>query len=195
MIRGATALLLFVLSPVGALASATFTAQVDRNGAPITSVIASAPSFNVSFVSASHDTVIVEVKIIGSQVGQGGCAQSTLPRCSWFQVTYNLNPCPVDFVGAEYSLWEYCTGANLRYVRYFESVPDRPIRFALVAGVPYTISGGVGYIGGLDGNGVLCGETFWCTDGETGTSLVYVAAPVATMPVTWGKIKALYRTP
>src|SRR5678815_4610150 len=120
MIRGATALLLFVLSPVGALASATFTAQVDRNGAPITSVIASAPSFNVSFVSASHDTVIVEVKIIGSQVGQGGCAQSTLPRCSWFQVTYNLNPCPVDFVGAEYSLWEYCTGANLRYVRYFE---------------------------------------------------------------------------
>ena len=142
---------------------------------------ASAAQLTVTVVSASLDTVWVDLSLSGYN------AQACINPiyCSYgSETSYNVTPC----VLAAPAAWLLCNGEGktIGYIR-------TPQRLALEPGITYSMKAGFASWASTYGSSGLC-DNLSCGYIDN-AELVYTGSTTPTKPTTWGKVKALYRSP
>jgi hypothetical protein len=140
-----------------------------------------APAWTIEPVSSSVDTVWVNA---GYSDVDPGCSLTPCQLTEFMR--YLITPCPLAIGGSNPNY--DCTANYLSYRLYHQPVM---VRFALKAGVTYTFGGHM-WKAGVCGSGC---QKVCCSFTAIPVTAQYTPTPLATRPVTWGKVKALYRSP
>ena len=142
-----------------------------------------APVWDIQPVSSSIDTVWVDARF--SDVD---CAPNA--SCSYEYSRYAIWPCPLAVLGNNPN--SECANGALSYrLSSYNSSPPL-VRLALQAGVKYTFAGHMTRTAYCSYNSNPCGKVC-CDLLAHATIREYTPAPVAVAPVTWGRVKSMYR--
>jgi hypothetical protein len=146
------------------------------------------PTWDVTFVSGNLDTVIVDLRIVGSHPELSQCYKLNAPSCSFQRMHWVITPCPLVFYGF---FGDTCPNGTFDNSTFLSA--NMPVRLALRTGITYTFAGDVTFEGVSYGHEGGCDPFTRCTFREEPAPRVYYAAPVATKPITWGAVKSMYR--
>ena len=169
----------------GASALDHLTVQPQSIGLTSAYVISTTAQLNVTVTSASADTVWIELSASGldtehCRIPQDYCAGR-------LEADYHVTPCALAAQAYYYSL---CSGSGETTGDFVSSR-----KLALKPGVTYTVWGGFAHYGNSFDIVDQCCCNQACLYIERTPDLVYTPVLTATTPITWGAVKAMYRSP
>lgn len=144
------------------------------------------PVWDIQTVSTSVDTVWVDARF--SDVD---CAPSSACGFVSQYARYAVWPCPLAIVGADPNSSFECANGALSY-RIWNNDPPPTVRLALKAGVTYTFAGHMTKTAYCPYNNNPCGK-ICCDILAHATQRQFTPTTVAVAPVTWGRVKSMYR--
>ena len=138
---------------------------------------AAEPAWDVEVVSSTPGELTIDLRLVGMNVM--ACFGYV---CTSQVVYYSVTPCPI--AGPP------CLGST---TEFGQIGAINAARIVLEPGVDYTFSGRFEALGLSLDAGLAC-NIVRCTDVQTPADLIY-STPLPVSSSTWGKIKALYRSP
>ena len=138
------------------------------------------PTWDVTFDSSDGNVMFATIRMVNfnNNCSTGDCISN--------EVYGQIVPCPVDAP---------CDGAGVFQFHFnptFNSFPTETLHVAFQIGTTYTISGLHRAIGLRNGLHAGCEEPV-CEIDDPAPDKIISPTPVATRPISWGAVKAMYR--